>query len=41
MDRKCQVDLPGGPLVIEWDAADNHIFMTGPAEQVFDGTVTL
>jgi diaminopimelate epimerase len=33
----CRVDLPGGPLDIEWDAATNHVFMTGPAERVFRG----
>lgn len=37
-DRNCRVDLPGGPLQIEWREADNHIYMTGPAELVFAGT---
>lgn len=36
-DRKCQVDLPGGPLIIEWRENDNHIYMTGPAELAFRG----
>ncbi len=36
-DRRCRVDLPGGPLFIEWDEATNKIFMTGPAEFVFSG----
>jgi diaminopimelate epimerase len=35
------VDLPGGPLQIEWRAADNHVYMTGPATPVFSGTVQL
>eukprot|EP00887_Chlorella_sp_A99_P004341 scaffold15.g4341.t1 len=39
VDRNCQVDLPGGPLHIEWSEADNHIYMTGPAELVFEGSV--
>ncbi|KAK6942917.1 Diaminopimelate epimerase, DapF [Dillenia turbinata] len=30
--RKCTVDLPGGPLDIEWREKDNHVYMTGPAE---------
>lgn len=34
-----QVDLPGGPLHIEWRESDNHIYMTGPAELVFSGSV--
>lgn len=36
-DRTCQVDLPGGPLIIEWRESDNHIYMTGPAELAFRG----
>ena len=31
-DRKATVRLPGGELVIEWRAADNHVLMTGPVE---------
>jgi diaminopimelate epimerase len=36
-----QVDLPGGPLHIEWREANNHIYMTGPGERVFAGSVDL
>jgi diaminopimelate epimerase len=39
-DRACTIALPGGPLLIEW-AADNKIFMTGPAERAFTGSVTI
>ncbi|KAK9920729.1 hypothetical protein M0R45_029275 [Rubus argutus] len=39
--RNCTVDLPGGPLQIEWREEDNHIYMTGPAEAVFYGSVPL
>ncbi|WCJ28248.1 diaminopimelate epimerase family protein [Euphorbia peplus] len=39
--RNCTVDLPGGPLEIEWREEDNHIYMTGPAEVVFYGSVSL
>lgn len=28
--RKVTVELPGGPLDIEWRASDDHILMTGP-----------
>ena len=35
-DRKALVHLPGGDLEIEW-AADNHVYMTGPATTVFHG----
>eukprot|EP00884_Botryococcus_braunii_P011792 jgi/Botrbrau1/20613/Bobra.113_1s0039.1 len=41
LSRSCRVDLPGGPLEIEWREADNRIYMTGPAELVFTGSVTL
>ncbi len=36
IDRKVEVQLDGGKLVVEW-VANNHVFMTGPAEQVFAG----
>ena len=41
IERHCHVELPGGTLEIEWDANDNHVYMTGPAECVFTGTVKL
>lgn len=37
-DRKVLVHLLGGDLVIEWDEETNHVFMTGPATEVFTGT---
>ncbi|KAK9145169.1 hypothetical protein Sjap_005072 [Stephania japonica] len=40
-DRICTVDLPGGPLEVEWREDDNHVYMTGPAEVVFYGSVPL
>lgn len=40
-DRHCTVELPGGNLEIKWSAADNHLYMTGPAQLVFTGTVEL
>ncbi|MEM8718658.1 MAG: diaminopimelate epimerase [Cyanobacteria bacterium P01_G01_bin.39] len=36
-DRNCTVELPGGCLQINWSAADNHVYMTGPATEVFEG----
>ena len=39
-DRQARLDLPGGPLEIAWEAATGHVFMTGPAEAVFDGVIT-
>ncbi len=35
-DRKAEVELDGGRLMIEWKE-DNHIYMTGPAEKIFSG----
>jgi diaminopimelate epimerase len=35
--RGIVAELPGGELELEW-AADGHVFMTGPAEEVFEGT---
>lgn len=35
-DRKVIVRLPGGELFIEWNE-NNHVYMTGPAVEVFEG----
>ena len=32
-----RVRLNGGDLAIEWDGGSGHVFMTGPAEEVFSG----
>jgi len=37
LDRKVTGHLRGGDLHLEWDEATNHVFMTGPAVQVFEG----
>ena len=37
-DRKVTVYLLGGKLVIEW-AKNNHVYMTGPAVEVFEGEI--
>ena len=39
-DRDVTVHLRGGDLSIEW-ASDNHVYMTGPAVEVFEGTIDL
>ena len=38
-ERSARLDLPGGPLEIRWDESSGHLFMTGPAEAVFDGVL--
>ncbi len=37
--RSVTVHLIGGDLQIEWDEATNHVFMTGPATEVFSGEI--
>jgi diaminopimelate epimerase len=39
--RNVTVHLTGGKLFIEWSARDNHVYMTGPAVKVFEGTIDL
>ena len=36
-ERNVTVELLGGKLEIEWNKEDNHVYMTGPAETVFEG----
>lgn len=38
-DRIATVELPGGPLEIEWSEIDQRIYMTGPADRVFTGKI--
>ena len=40
-ERKVLVNLLGGNLEIEWNKDDNHIYMTGPAREVFEGEIDL
>jgi diaminopimelate epimerase len=35
--RDVTIHLCGGDLSIQWSAADNHVYMTGPAVEVFSG----
>lgn len=38
-ERRVMVKVLGGALEIEWDEANNRVYMTGPAETVFEGCV--
>ncbi|MFX3633347.1 MAG: diaminopimelate epimerase [Candidatus Pristimantibacillus sp.] len=38
-DRTATVSLKGGDLLIEWNETDNHVYMTGPAAEVFRGSL--
>ena len=35
--RAILAHLPGGDLDLEWAMGDNHVYMTGPAEELFTG----
>jgi diaminopimelate epimerase len=35
--RQVTIHLPGGDLQLSWSANDNHVYMTGPAVEVFSG----
>lgn len=37
MNRKVLGHLRGGDLRLDWSETDNHVFMTGPAVEVFQG----
>ena len=40
-ERTSQIVMDGGTLSIEWREKDHHVYMTGPAEFVFDGEIEL
>ena len=37
--RKTKVELLGGDLIIEWNAFDNHVYLTGSATTSFEGEI--
>lgn len=39
--RKSDIVMDGGTLTIEWDETSKHVFMTGPATKVFEGTIEI
>ena len=40
-DEKVTVKVLGGELLIEWNREENIVYMTGPAEIVFEGEVVV
>ena len=40
IDREAVIELPGGDLVVRW-AEDGSVYMTGPAEEAFTGSIDL
>ena len=39
--RKSEIVMDGGTLHIEWNEADNHVYLSGPAAFAFEGAVAL
>ena len=39
--RRSVIAMDGGTLHIEWNEADGHVYMTGPAAFVFDGEIDI
>jgi len=39
ISRRTTVELLGGELTIEWNAEDNHVYLTGGATTVFEGEI--
>lgn len=39
VEKEADLELIGGTLHIEWDKNENKVYMTGPAEFVFDGEI--
>jgi len=37
--EEVRVDLPGGRLIVQWPGPGSEIWLTGPAETAFEGTV--
>ncbi|MCH4295944.1 diaminopimelate epimerase [Shewanella sp. 3B26] len=41
LGKRVRVDLPGGSLTINWEGEGKPLWMTGPAQQVYDGQIQL
>lgn len=41
VERELTVKLLGGDLEIKWNKENNHVYMTGPANTVFEGEIEL
>ena len=41
LDSEVDVDAPGGSMLIRWEGPGSHLWLTGPAVSVFEGTVEI
>lgn len=41
LDAEVRVDLPGGTALVSWPGPGGHIWLTGPATQVFTGSIDI
>jgi diaminopimelate epimerase len=41
LDGEVRVDLPGGTAMVSWAAAGEHVWLTGPATTVFNGSIEI
>jgi len=41
LDSEVQVDAPGGRLAVRWEGPGKHLWLTGPAVSVYEGTIDL
>lgn len=41
LDAEVRVDLPGGAATVSWDGPGSHLWLTGPAETVFTGSIDI
>jgi diaminopimelate epimerase len=41
LERRVQVDLPGGTLFVSWEGPGNRLWLEGPAEVSFTGQFEL
>jgi diaminopimelate epimerase len=39
--RKSRIIMDGGTLEVEWREQDNHVYLIGPAEFVFEGEIEI
>lgn len=41
VDERVLIDLPGGRLMVSWEAEGQPVWLTGPAESVFEGHIDI